>query len=46
MTDKIGEWITPDIHILYGTGRNCTCYDCVVLYGGECATMVLCLFFT
>lgn len=28
------------IHILYGTGTNCTCYDCVDLYGGECATTV------
>lgn len=26
------------IHILRGTGDNCTCTDCVVLYGGECAT--------
>lgn len=26
------------IHILYGTGTNCTCYDCFDLYGGECAT--------
>lgn len=26
------------IHILKGTGSNCTCYDCVVLYGGKCAT--------
>jgi hypothetical protein len=26
------------IHILKGTGRNCTCGDCPVLYGGECWT--------
>ena len=26
------------IHILRGTGRNCTCGDCPVLYGGECWT--------
>lgn len=24
------------IHILKGTGNNCTCYDCPVLYGGDC----------
>lgn len=38
MAEKQGEWITPNIHVLYGTGSNCTCYDCVVLYGGKCAT--------
>jgi len=34
-----GEF-SPDgnMHILYGTGTNCTCFDCVVLYGGECDT--------
>lgn len=26
------------IHILRGTGNNCTCYDCAVLYGGKCDT--------
>lgn len=26
------------IHILKGTGRNCTCGDCAVLYGGSCGT--------
>jgi hypothetical protein len=26
------------IHILKGTGDNCTCGDCAVLYGGECYT--------
>lgn len=26
------------IHILKGTGDNCTCYDCSVLYGGDCWT--------
>lgn len=26
------------IHILRGRGDNCSCYDCCVLYGGECAT--------
>jgi hypothetical protein len=26
------------IHILKGTGDNCTCHDCIVLYGGECDT--------
>jgi hypothetical protein len=24
------------IHFLIGNGKNCTCYDCSVLYGGEC----------
>ena len=27
-----------NIHILYGNGENCTCNDCVVLYGGNCGT--------
>ncbi len=26
------------IHILIGRGKNCTCYDCSVLYGGKCYT--------
>lgn len=26
------------IHILKGTGDNCSCYDCAVLYGGTCGT--------
>lgn len=26
------------LHILKGTGSNCTCYDCSVLYGGTCGT--------
>lgn len=26
------------IHILKGTGDNCTCGHCAVLYGGECHT--------
>ena len=26
------------IHILKGTGENCTCGDCSVLYGGDCWT--------
>ena len=26
------------IHILKGTGNNCSCGDCSVLYGGECYT--------
>lgn len=26
------------IHILKGTGDNCTCNDCSVLYGGDCWT--------
>lgn len=33
-TFEIGMY--DGIHILKGTGDNCTCYDCVVLYGGEC----------
>lgn len=27
-----------NLHILKGTGDNCSCHDCVVLYGGECYT--------
>lgn len=27
-----------NLHILRGTGKNCTCLDCIVLYGGECQT--------
>lgn len=27
-----------EIGILIGYGENCTCYDCPVLYGGECLT--------
>lgn len=27
-----------NFHFLKGTGDNCTCYDCVVLYGGKCDT--------
>lgn len=26
------------IHFLKGSGSNCTCYDCSVLYGGKCYT--------
>jgi hypothetical protein len=26
------------VHILKGTGDNCSCADCPVLYGGECYT--------
>lgn len=26
------------LHILRGTGSNCTCGDCAVLYGGTCGT--------
>lgn len=26
------------IHFLKGTGSNCTCSDCSVLYGGTCST--------
>lgn len=26
------------IHLLKGTGSNCTCGDCAVLYGGTCYT--------
>jgi hypothetical protein len=36
MAKPIGEFIGEGIHVLYGTGANCSCYDCVVLYGGEC----------
>lgn len=27
-----------NIIICRGTGHNCTCYDCIVLYGGSCQT--------
>lgn len=27
-----------EIHFLKGTGSNCTCGDCSVLYGGRCYT--------
>lgn len=27
-----------DLHILKGTGNNCSCNDCSVLYGGDCYT--------
>ena len=30
--------MTTRIHILRGVGSNCTCGDCVVLYGGKCHT--------
>jgi hypothetical protein len=26
------------LHVLRGSGNNCTCLDCVVLYGGVCDT--------
>lgn len=26
------------IHILRGRGNNCTCMDCITLYGGKCDT--------
>ncbi len=28
--------ITKDVIFMVGRGENCQCYDCPVLYGGDC----------
>lgn len=31
-----GKTVIKEVVFLTGRGKNCKCYDCPVLYGGEC----------
>lgn len=31
-----GKTVVKEVIFLSGRGKNCECYDCPVLYGGDC----------